>query len=90
MGTGFLDAVCVTFKRLRTARRTQRCIVVFASLCEVAGERILMKFGIGGHAEDLPTNLHCDLHQTVSSSLQASICRDEKIFRTEIVHIYLF
>jgi hypothetical protein len=71
-------------------------IVVFVRA--VAGEGIWMKFGIRIHTVDLLTNAHFDLHRTVCDNHVfcfvcdgcnlLSICENEKMFRTEMVHIF--
>ena len=91
VGTGVLDAICVPFKRLFIS-------CSFFPPCVVVGEGIWMKFGVRAHTEDLSTNVHTDLHRTVCDNhvfcfvhdgcSSLSICENEKMFRTEIVHIF--
>jgi len=58
-----------------------------------------MKFGIRVYIEDLSTNVYFDLRRTVCDNHvfcfvhdgcnSLSICKNEKMFRTEIVRIYI-
>ena len=92
MGNGILDAVCVPFERLFMS------LCSFVPLCPVAGEGIWTKFGITVHAKEMSTKVHFDFHRTVCDNHvfvfvhdgcnSLNIRENEKMFRTEIVHIY--